>query len=80
MLEVRAKSYNYHAKLEGNPIQEPWVVLYDTYYGRKPLFDELGVTPSLLHQEDVHLSDCESTIHPLRWAVPIQGVFLSHSF
>ena len=31
---------NYHAKLEGTSIQEPWVVLYDTFYGRKPLFDE----------------------------------------
>ena len=70
----------YHAKLEGNQIQEPWVVFYDTYYGRKPLFDELGVTPTPLHQEDVALLDGESTMHPLRWAVPIQEVFLSHSF
>ena len=37
------KLYHY-VKLDGNPIQEPWVVLYDTYYGRKPLFDDLGAT------------------------------------
>ena len=28
------------AKLEGVYNQDPLVVLYDTYYGRKPLFDE----------------------------------------
>ena len=39
---VESTSYkcNHPAKLEGNSTQEPWVVLYDTYYGRKPLFDE----------------------------------------
>ena len=30
------------AKLEGVKNQDPYVVLYDTYYGRKPLFDELA--------------------------------------
>ena len=29
------------AKLEGVYNRDPWDVLYDTYYGRKPLFDEL---------------------------------------
>ena len=29
------------AKLEGVYNRDPWGVLYDTYYGRKPLFDEL---------------------------------------
>ena len=39
---VESMSYkcNYPANLEGKSTQEPWVVLYDTYYGRKPLFDE----------------------------------------
>ena len=27
-----------HAKLEGILSQDLWVMLYDTYYGRKPLF------------------------------------------
>ncbi|EXB65627.1 hypothetical protein L484_025894 [Morus notabilis] len=30
------------AKLEGVKNQDPYVMLYDTYYGRKPLFDELA--------------------------------------
>ncbi|EXC13347.1 hypothetical protein L484_012775 [Morus notabilis] len=30
------------AKLKGVKNQNPYVVLYDTYYGRKPLFDELA--------------------------------------
>ena len=29
------------AKLEGVEDQNPWDVLYDTYYGRKPLFEDL---------------------------------------
>ena len=29
------------AKLDGVYNRDPWGVLYDTYYGRKPLFDEL---------------------------------------
>ena len=29
------------AKLEGVEDQNPWDVLYDTYYGRKPLFENL---------------------------------------
>ena len=32
------------AKLKGVYNLEPWDVLYDTYYGRKPLFDDLGAT------------------------------------
>ena len=28
-------------KLEGDQDQNPWDVLYDTYYGRKPLFEDL---------------------------------------
>ncbi|EXB60661.1 hypothetical protein L484_016015 [Morus notabilis] len=29
-------------KLEGVKNQDPYIVLYDMYYGRKPLFDELA--------------------------------------
>ncbi|XP_073057724.1 uncharacterized protein [Primulina eburnea] len=29
----------YHAKLEGTHNQDPYVISYDTYYGRKPLFE-----------------------------------------
>ena len=29
------------SKLEGVEDQNPWDVLYDTYYGRKPLFEDL---------------------------------------
>ncbi|EXB27047.1 hypothetical protein L484_007392 [Morus notabilis] len=37
-----------HAKLEGITIKDPFVVLYDTYYGRVPLFTErLSKRPSL---------------------------------
>ena len=54
------------AKLEGVYNLEPWDVLYDTYYGRKPLFDDLGATLQLLlHQEDVVHTFGDSMMHPL---------------
>ena len=53
-------------KLEGVYNLEPWDVLYDTYYGRKPLFDDLGATSQLLlPQEDVVHTFGDSTMHPL---------------
>ena len=39
-VEITCKILPYHAKLEGIHNQDPYVVLYDTYYGRTPLFDE----------------------------------------
>ena len=53
-------------KLEGVYNLEPWDVLYDTYYGRTPLFDDLGtISQLLLHQEDIVHTFGDSTMHPL---------------
>ena len=37
---VSSRIVSYLAKLEGLYNEDPYVVLYDTYYGRQPLFDE----------------------------------------
>ena len=39
-VERTCQNFSNHAKLEGIKNQDPFVVLYDTYYGRQPLFDE----------------------------------------
>ncbi|XP_073038128.1 uncharacterized protein [Primulina eburnea] len=36
---VTSLQCQYHAKLEGTYNQDPYVILYDIYYGRKPLFE-----------------------------------------
>ena len=38
---VRTFRKPHFAKLEGVEDQNPWDVLYDTYYGRKPIFEDL---------------------------------------
>ena len=40
-VELTYHIFPHLAKLEGIHNQDPFVVFYDTYYGRKPLFDEL---------------------------------------
>ena len=39
-VERTCQNFSNQAKLEDIKKQDPFVVLYDTYYGRKPLFDE----------------------------------------
>ena len=40
-VEQTCHSFPHLAKLEGVHNKDPFVVFHDTYYGRKPLFDEL---------------------------------------
>ena len=40
-VEHTCRLHPYLAKLEGVQNQDPFDMLYDTYYGRTPLFDEL---------------------------------------
>ena len=39
-VEATSRNFSNHAKLEGILNQDPYVMLYDIYYGRQPLFDE----------------------------------------